>query len=44
MVDGIDGEVINSLVEDNPEDWSALEPQTKRADLTEQPNLTEQQV
>ena len=27
MVDGIDGEIINSLVEDNPEDWSALEPQ-----------------
>lgn len=28
MVDGIDGEIINSLVEDNPEDWSALEPQS----------------
>lgn len=28
QVDGVDGEVINTLVEDNPEDWSALEPQT----------------
>lgn len=27
MVDGIDGEVITQLVEDNPEDWAALEPQ-----------------
>lgn len=26
MVDGIDGEVITQLVEDNPEDWAALEP------------------
>ena len=27
MVDGVDAEVINALVEDNPVDWSALEPQ-----------------
>jgi len=27
MVDGVDGEVITTLVEENPEDWSALEPQ-----------------
>ena len=26
MVDGVDGEVITILVEDNPEDWAALEP------------------
>jgi hypothetical protein len=26
MVDGVDGEVITTLVEDNPEDWAALEP------------------
>ena len=26
MVDGVDGEVILTLVEDNPEDWAALEP------------------
>ncbi len=26
MVDGVDAEVITTLVEDNPEDWAALEP------------------
>lgn len=26
MVDGVDGEVMTVLVEDNPEDWAALEP------------------
>ncbi len=26
MVDGVDGEIVTSLVEDNPEDWAALEP------------------
>ncbi|MFT7475617.1 MAG: hypothetical protein ACI81L_002556 [Verrucomicrobiales bacterium] len=26
MVDGVDGEVITTLVEDNPEDWAGLEP------------------
>lgn len=26
MVDGVDGEVILTLVEDNPEDWAGLEP------------------
>ena len=25
LVDGVDGEIIDSLVEDNPEDWSGLE-------------------
>lgn len=25
MVDGIDGEILTTLVEDNPEDWSGLE-------------------
>ncbi|NNC80798.1 MAG: hypothetical protein HKN94_11690 [Acidimicrobiales bacterium] len=25
MVDGVDGEVLTTLVEDNPEDWSTLE-------------------
>ncbi|MDW3178571.1 MAG: hypothetical protein R8J94_14355 [Acidimicrobiia bacterium] len=28
MVDGVDGEIVHSLVEDNPEDWAALEPAT----------------
>ena len=28
MVDGVDGEVILTLVEDNPEDWAGLEPET----------------
>ena len=41
MVDGIDGEIINSLVEDNPEDWSALEPQGEQLDQT-QSEQTEQ--
>ena len=27
MVDGVDGEIVTQLVEDNPEDWAALEPQ-----------------
>lgn len=26
MVDGVDGEIITKLVEENPEDWAALEP------------------
>lgn len=26
MVDGVDGELIMTLVEDNPEDWAGLEP------------------
>ena len=26
MVDGVNGEVILTLVEDNPEDWAGLEP------------------
>ena len=26
MVDGVDGEIIHQIVEDNPEDWAALEP------------------
>ena len=26
MVDGVDAEVITTLVEENPEDWAALEP------------------
>ena len=26
MVDGVDGELILTLVEDNPEDWAGLEP------------------
>jgi hypothetical protein len=26
MVDGVDAEVITTLVEDNPEDWAGLEP------------------
>ena len=25
LVDGVDGSVVDSFVEDNPEDWSALE-------------------
>lgn len=25
MVDGVDGEVITTLIEDNPEDWASLE-------------------
>lgn len=31
MVDGIDAEVITTLVEDNPEDWAALEPRGEPA-------------
>lgn len=27
MVDGVDGRIVSVLVEDNPEDWSGLEPQ-----------------
>lgn len=45
MVDGVDGEVITTLVEDNPEDWSALEPQFDfegKLDKTEEPDQTEQ--
>lgn len=32
MVDGVDGEVILTLVEDNPEDWAGLEPATSYSD------------
>ena len=28
QVDGVDGDVLNAIVEDNPEDWSALENPT----------------
>lgn len=31
MVDGVDAEIITTLVEDNPEDWAALEPTTDDA-------------
>lgn len=31
MIDGIDGEVIHSLTEDNPEDWSAFEAPEQRS-------------
>ncbi len=33
MVDGVDGEVILTLVEDNPEDWAGLEPADDAAPL-----------
>ncbi|MGI9604798.1 MAG: hypothetical protein ACR2P0_01540 [Acidimicrobiales bacterium] len=32
MVDGVDAEVITALVEDNPEDWAALEPAQSTAE------------
>lgn len=31
LVDGVDGEVVSWFVEDNPEDWSALEADLARA-------------
>ena len=30
LVDGVDGEIVASFVEDNPEDWSALDPSRTR--------------
>ncbi len=32
MVDGVDGEVLTTLVEDNPEDWASLEPAIGQSD------------
>jgi hypothetical protein len=32
LVDGVDGEVIDRIVEDNPEDWSKLRPEDTRLD------------
>lgn len=44
MVDGVDGEVINTLVEDNPEDWSALEPQGEQSDQPELEQLDQAEL
>jgi hypothetical protein len=34
LVDGVDGEIVAHFVEDNPEDWSDLEPRARRPEAS----------
>ena len=35
LVDGVDGEIVEHFVEDNPEDWSDVEPEASADDATD---------